>query len=496
MRHRFLDQLVHRTHRAPYRLFCKTEKGYNVFEKFYDSKRIKATSTRKNRLRELEHERKQSMREISEKAEGERPELKASTKQLRAFRRTGDWKSALKMVEDLETEGLKPDSIIYNAALSVCNHCARYAEARNLYKKMRDRKVTPTIITYNVILTALGNSKQMDEVLVHFSEMKQQGFQPDTITYSAILNACDKCRDPRTAMQIYEEMKAKEIAQNSVTYNQLVSIFSRGPKTLHLAFQFYEELKSRNIKPNAYTFSSLLDGCAKARDLPKAEEIWKEMIEMDIRPGKVTYSCMMKSYCYQGDVKNVLRMFKNIMEYNFTPDVFEYNIVFDALGRKEYFAEVHKLFDEMVATGVRPNDVTFSIILESFVDAGRWEDALLFYERALEARELGHWSMHDPGHVELHKLPAKVAAVATRYVIERELVDQYMETQNVGALKVIVGKGMRSGDKVAKLRPTILSLLSSYDPPLTPQVQNENSGVIEVAQSNMQEWFRANIPLE
>ena len=27
MRHRFLDQLVHRTHRTPYRIFCKMEKG-------------------------------------------------------------------------------------------------------------------------------------------------------------------------------------------------------------------------------------------------------------------------------------------------------------------------------------------------------------------------------------------------------------------------------------------------------------------------------------
>ena len=80
---------------------------------------------------------------------------------------------------------------------------------------------------------------------------------------------------------------------------------------------------------------------------------------MEIRPGKVTYSCMMKSYCYQGDVKNVLRMFKNMMEYNFTPDVFEYNIVFDVFGRKEYFAEVHKLFDEMIAAGVKPSTIYF-----------------------------------------------------------------------------------------------------------------------------------------
>ena len=122
-------------------------------------------------------------------------------------------------------------------------------------------------------------------------------------------------------------------------------------------------------------------------------------------------------------------------------------------------------------------------------------------------------------HAALQKLPAKVAAAATRYVIERELAENSFRSKypvnlrkqlcpkitltqwhtfywrrfrwilqklkfNIETVlwlrvwthwKQLMGGECTRTPKVAKLRLTILCLLDSYDPPLVQQIQTENS---------------------
>merc|ERR1719499_2050492 len=108
----------------------------------------------------------------------------------------------------------------------------------------------------------------------------------------------------------------------------------------------------------------------------------------------------MKCYCYDNDAVKVLQMLKRMQQHGYIPDVFEFNIVFDVFGRLGQLGKILEFWDEMLAAGVKPNDVTYSIILERFVDAGWWEQAVMFYEKAVDQGELGHWSVNDPGHVE------------------------------------------------------------------------------------------------
>ena len=91
---------------------------------------------RDNRESHLEWERKLSLGKICDKGFGDRPELKAYTKQLSLYKRTQNWQGALKLIYRLEEEGEDPDVIIYNATFSVLNHSCKHRQTIQLFEHM------------------------------------------------------------------------------------------------------------------------------------------------------------------------------------------------------------------------------------------------------------------------------------------------------------------------------------------------------------------------
>ena len=87
----------------------------------------------------------------------------------------------------MQTRGLAPNVITYNAVISACEKGRECQEALELFKDMQTRGLTPNVITYNAVISACEKGRECQEALRLFNEMQTRGHAPNIITYSAII---------------------------------------------------------------------------------------------------------------------------------------------------------------------------------------------------------------------------------------------------------------------------------------------------------------------
>ena len=136
----------------------------------------------------------------------------------------------------------------------------------------------------------------------------------------------------------------------------------------------------------------------------------------------------------------------------------------------------------MQRRGVQPSVITWSAVISSCEQSGSLDQAIDLF---LEAQSIGIYSLWvNPATIDLHDLPLSVARAAVASVLADVSLQprnrQYFDTSISTTLTIITGRGNRSDDNEAVLRPGILAMLQSEYPELDSTINRENDGRIEV----------------
>ena len=140
------------------------------------------------------------------------------------------------------------------------------------------------------------------------------------------------------------------------------------------------------------------------------------------------------------------------------------------------------MFEEMQRRGLQPNIITWSAVISSCQQSGSLDQAIDLF---LEAQSIGIYSLWlNPATIDLHDLPLSVARAAVASVLADVSLQprnrQYFDTSISSTLTIITGRGNRSENNEAVLRPGILAMLRSEYPELDSTINRENDGRIEV----------------
>ena len=118
----------------------------------------------------------------------------------------GQWKHALELLTEMQTRGLKPDVITFNAAISACERGGQWEHALELLTEMQTQGVTPDVITFGSAISACEQGGQWERALSLLTEMQTQGVEPDVRSFSAAISACEKGGQSERAREL-EAMK-------------------------------------------------------------------------------------------------------------------------------------------------------------------------------------------------------------------------------------------------------------------------------------------------
>ena len=142
---------------------------------------------------------------------------------ISAYGRSGDWRRAMSLLDEMLSAGVTPDVITFSAAISACDKGGRWELALALLKQMRAANVPPNVYSYNAAISALASARQWERALELLNEMRAAGVSPNVITFNTAITACAKGGQWERALELLVDMRRANIAANVISFNAAIS---------------------------------------------------------------------------------------------------------------------------------------------------------------------------------------------------------------------------------------------------------------------------------
>merc|ERR1740121_3506913 len=132
---------------------------------------------------------------------------------------------------------------------------------------------------------------------------------------------------------------------------------------------------SRSVEPNVITFSAMIDACAKASNLPRAEYWHQQMLDKGIPPNAYSYTALISACAKRADASGAEaaeRWLDSSEEAGVVNDVVVYSSVIDACGKAKDAERAMRVFRRMKARGLQPHVVAYAALARPYAYRGDW----------------------------------------------------------------------------------------------------------------------------
>uniref|UniRef100_A0ACD5V7E7 Uncharacterized protein n=1 Tax=Avena sativa TaxID=4498 RepID=A0ACD5V7E7_AVESA len=282
-----------------------------------------------------------------------------------------------------------PDVVSWTALVSAFTRGGRFAEALRVFFEM---DVAPNEGTLASVLVACGRLGVVRTgKAVHGWHLKRER-EMRLIVWNAVLGMYAKCEKLDLARRVFDGLLARDIVSWTVMLSGLVNC--RLPSE---ALELFNEMQASGVKPDKVVLSAVLSACASLGALESGrwvhEYIERKGIEWDVHVG----TSLVDMYAKCGYLESSLSVFHKMPVKN----VSSWNALINGFALHGHGREALEYFDRMVASGLRPNEVTFIIILGACCHTGLVQEGLLLFDSMKNVYNLSPWEEHYGCMVDL-----------------------------------------------------------------------------------------------
>merc|ERR1719463_45398 len=269
-------------------------------------------------------------------------------------------------LQSKDNDNARLHEVLFNSMLDACVNARDLNRMAEVFAMMRDCKVPVSAVTFGTLIKAFGQASRLDRVREVWAEMRRASVRPTAVTYGCCIDACIRNGDIETAVKTFEEMKPDGCKPNTVIYTSLIRGFARS-KQPERALEIYKEMRSQGVECSNVTFNSVLDVIARHVSEPdEMARVLDDMRASQIRPDVVTYSILIKASCAAGNLGNAMSLFEQLKQENLVLDEIAFNSLLNGCSKNNKVSYAENVFQSMRELGVKPSNVTFSILVKMY----------------------------------------------------------------------------------------------------------------------------------
>ncbi|CAA6667777.1 unnamed protein product [Spirodela intermedia] len=204
----------------------------------------------------------------------------------------------------------------------------------------------------------------------------EQGHGADSLVYNNLMAGFIDLGNMDKALELFEELRERCLVYDGVVHATLMEgYFKRGMEKE--AMESYQSLLDRQFKMNAVTCNTLLEALLKREKVKEAEALFEHMLSAHNPP---SFQAM------NTDTYNIM-VFHRTGTKPCTMDVGCFNNIISKLCERGLIAGAEKLFEEMPAKSVNPDEATYGFLIDAFFRDDREADALRLFEKMISGGE-------------------------------------------------------------------------------------------------------------
>lgn len=281
--------------------------------------------------------------------------------------------------------GSQLDAAALRTGMKACMDVGKLKEAEKLLRDAIAAKAPAAkdVRTYNILLKGYAMSgsarSQLDQIV---RRMQDADVKPSCVTYNILIDSHVQSGEVEAARECMAAATAAGIELDAWSFTTLIKgLAQAGDMTGATAV--LEDMRAANLKPNLVTFSTLIDGHARRGNLSAARDLLQAMVEVGEQPSAVTYNSLLRGYASTREpdaLRQALQLLDDMQTQGVAPAVDTFNTLMSAaLAADDGFLALD-LHRRLLAAGLRPDGVTFTVLLQAHARLGQVSEAVGAFE--------------------------------------------------------------------------------------------------------------------
>jgi len=190
------------------------------------------------------------------------PDIVTYTSVINACGASGDWQQALRLLEELEENGLSANNITYSSVIRACGRAGRWDKALTTFHRMREQELQPDLVTYNNVLNACAQAAKVDQALELLGQMDNHvngRIRPDVVSYTAVIKACERSGRWSSSLEVLRRMIANGLSPDIMTYNAVLRVCARKGRWEEV-LALLTDIVRRNLQTDEWTDRAMASG--------------------------------------------------------------------------------------------------------------------------------------------------------------------------------------------------------------------------------------------
>ncbi|KAL2254043.1 UNVERIFIED_CONTAM: Pentatricopeptide repeat-containing protein, mitochondrial [Sesamum indicum] len=364
--------------------------------------------------------------------------------------------------------GYEPKTFLINTLLNMYAKFNLLDEAQTLFDQMPEKN----FVSWTTMIAAYSNAELNYKALEMLIMMLRDGVRPNMYTYSSVLRACEgfstlkqihcciikvgleldvfvrsalidiycKWGELKAALYIFDEMVTSDL----VVWNSIIGGFAQnsdGDEALNL----FIRMKRSGFWADQSTLTSVLRACTSLALLELGRQVHVHVIKF--HRDLVLANALLDMYCKCGSLKDANCTFTRMI----VKDVISWSTMIIGFAQNGYSRKALELFEEMKASGTKPNYITILGVLFACSHAGLVKDGQYYFESMKmlygidPGREhygcmvdlLGRAGKLEEAMKLIHKMKCEPDAVTWRTLLGACRVHRNMDLAEYAAKKVL-----------------------------------------------------------
>lgn len=212
--------------------------------------------------------------------------------------------------------------------------------------------------------------------------------QPETSVYNTLIKAHGVAGERAEAEAVLQRMRAEGVPPDAYTLNTLMSVCAKAADRQGM-LRYFRALEEAGLAPTIDSWNVVLDFCARGRQPAQARDVLRRMRAAGVKPDAVSYACMIQAHVRSGEaagggVDAAARVLDEALGAKVELDAPAFNALLGGYATQLRWADAVALLRSMRSHDVRPNQLSYSLVLRACVRARAADQAATVHDMMLE----------------------------------------------------------------------------------------------------------------